>query len=110
MKTVLMASFFVCSCVSENERISEDPNQLELVIEDSIKINYLGRVDGLEFKNRKGVLFNFKENKLLEFDECGKILHEQSYPFDGPEKVLYPAQLKYTEEGKLYWVALRIQF
>ena len=86
----------VFSC-SEKPESNVQSNEWELVIEDSIQVDYLGRVDGLEFNNGKGVLFNFKENKLLEFDESGKILHEQSYPFDGPDKVFYPVQLKYAE-------------
>jgi hypothetical protein len=91
----------VFSC-SEKPESNVQSNEWELVIEDSIQVDYLGRVDGLEFNNGKGVLFNFKENKLLEFDESGKILHEQSYPFDGPDKVFYPVQLEYAEGGKLY--------
>ncbi|MDF2157572.1 hypothetical protein [Algoriphagus sp. CAU 1675] len=101
---VLMAAFFAWGCSSGNRETQtiSGSQEWELVIEDSIQVDYLGRVDGLEFKNGKGVLFNFKENKLLEFDKNGKILHAQSYPFDGPDKVFYPIQLKYTGNGKLY--------
>ena len=94
----LMLAF---SC-SEKPASNVKSNEWELIIEDSIQVDYLGRVDGLEFKDGKGVLFNFKENKLLEFDSSGKILHEQSYPFDGPDKVHYPMQLKYSNSEKLY--------
>ena len=94
--------FILLSCNQESKKSESLSNEWELAIVDSIQVDYLGRVDGLEFKNGKGVLFNFKENKLLEFDESGKILHEQSYPFDGPDKVFYPVQLKYDGDGKLY--------
>ncbi|MCU0402222.1 MAG: hypothetical protein MUE75_14655 [Algoriphagus sp.] len=99
---LLVIPFILVSCNQESKKPESLSNEWELVIVDSIQVDYLGRVDGLEFKDGKGVLFNFKENKLLEFDESGKILNEQSYPFDGPDKVFYPVQLKYAEDGKLY--------
>lgn len=105
MKNQLLPLLAFCpllfSC-GENADSSSSSNEWELIIVDSIQVDYLGSVDGAEFKNGKGVIFNFKENKLLEFDETGKILHEQSYPFDGPDKVFYPTQLKYSDDGKLY--------
>ena len=94
--------FLILVSCGEKPDSSTQTYEWELVILDSIQVDYLGRVDGLEFKDGKGVLFNFKENKLLEFVESGKILHEQSYPFDGPDKVFYPVQLKYAEDGNLY--------
>jgi hypothetical protein len=99
---VLITAFFVWGCGSSEESISEGSNEWELVIEDSIQVDYLGTVHGAEFNNGKGIIFNFKENKLIQFDESGKILHEQAYPFDGPDKVFYPMQLKTTTEGELY--------
>ncbi|MDP2041513.1 MAG: hypothetical protein Q8S14_01440 [Algoriphagus sp.] len=89
------------SC-SEKTDSSSNSNEWELVIEDSIQVDYLGTVHGAEFNDGKGIIFNFKENKFIQFDERGKILHEQAYPFDGPDKVFYPMQLKTTTEGKLY--------
>lgn len=99
---VLVTLFFIWSCGSSEEKKNTDLLTWELEIVDSIQADYLGTVDGVEFKNGKGVIFNFKENKLIEFDESGKILHEKSYTIDGPEKVFYPVQLRYTNEGRLY--------
>jgi hypothetical protein len=99
--SILLGLLAACG-KNENQELKNQSNIWDLEIIDSIQVDYLGSVEGLEFKNGKGVLFNFKENKLLEFDSSGKILHEQSYPFDGPDKVFYPVQLKYTNDGKLY--------
>lgn len=85
--------------VSDLENFS---NEWELVILDSIQVDYLGSVGGGDFRNGKGVIFNFQENKLIEFDSMGSILHESSYPTDGPGKVQYPTQLRYTEDGRLF--------
>lgn len=90
---------FSCSKKTDSNVIS---NEWELMIEDSIQVDYLGIVHGAEFRDGKGIIFNLKENKLIQFDESGKILHEQAYPFDGPNKVYYPMQLNLTSEGKLY--------
>jgi len=62
-----------------DESISEGSNEWKLVIEDSIQVEYLGEVHGGEFRDGKGIIFNFKENKLIQFNESGKILHEQAF-------------------------------
>lgn len=90
---------------TEGEKVSEnssDSNEWELVILDSIQVDYLGTVGGGDFRNGKGVIFNFQENKLIEFDTTGKIHYEVSYPKDGPGKVRYPTQLRYTADGRLF--------
>lgn len=98
---LLAFCFLVFSC-SEKTDSNVISNEWELMIEDSIQVDYLGIVHGAEFRDGKGIIFNLKENKLIQFDESGKILHEQAYPFDGPNKVYYPMQLNLTSEGKLY--------
>jgi hypothetical protein len=98
----LAVILFSCGEADKSSLAKEDSNEWELVILDSIQVDYLGTVHGGTFQNGKGIIFNFKENKLIQFDETGKILHEQSYPFEGPEKVFYPMQLKTSLEGNLY--------
>lgn len=100
--SVLGIVLFVSGCGTSEEKRNIDSLTWELEIVDSIQVDYLGTVEGAEFKNGKGIIFNFTENKLIQFDESGKILHEQSYLFDGPDKVFYPVQLKTTSDGKLY--------
>ncbi|WP_375585811.1 hypothetical protein [Cyclobacterium xiamenense] len=39
---------------------------------------------------------------MIAFDSTGKIHHETSYPTDGPGKVQYPTQLRYTDDGRLF--------
>ncbi|WP_339925179.1 hypothetical protein [uncultured Cyclobacterium sp.] len=98
---ILFVSQIACSekKVSDVEAFS---NEWELLILDSIQVDYLGTVDGGDFRNGKGVIYNFEENKLIAFDSSGKINYEISYPKDGPEKVEYPTQLKYTEDGSVF--------
>lgn len=101
---ILLIGVFICSC-SEREKGAHntaDSNEWELVILDSIQVDYLGSVDGGDFRKGKGVIFNFQENKLVEFDANGKITYETSYPKDGPGKVQYPSQLRYTQDRKLF--------
>lgn len=101
---ILLIWVVICSC-SEREKDAhntDDSNEWELVILDSIQVDYLGNIDGGDFRNGIGVFFNFQENKLIEFDANGTITHETSYPKDGPGKVQYPSQLRYTEDGRLF--------
>jgi hypothetical protein len=104
-KLLLLSIPFVlllaCSEKQESSQEKSISNEWELVILDSIQVDYLGTVGGADFKNGIGVLYDFKENKLIKFDDSGKILHEQSYPTEGPSKVQYPTQIKILQEGNI---------
>ena len=102
LPVLLISSFFACSS-SENtdKETAESSNEWELQILDSIQVDYLGTVDGGDFRNGIGVIFNLKQNKLIKFDDSGKILYEESYPKEGPGKVQYPTQIKILQEGDI---------
>jgi len=94
--------FFSCSSPeTKSEKPEELSNEWELVILDSIQVDYLGTVDGGDFNDGVAVIHNMKENRLIKFDEKGKILHNQTYPIEGPGKVYYPSQLKILDDGNL---------
>lgn len=101
LKLFLIFSILSCSSKEKKETQAINSNEWELEILDSIKVDYLGTVDGGDFNNGTGVIFNFKENKLIKFDEKGKILFEQSYPFEGPGKIYYPTQIKILDNGEV---------
>lgn len=100
--SIFLLSFLFFGCNQEKNSINEQSNTWELEILDSIQVDYLGTADGGNFYKNQGIIFNFKENKLIKFDQTGKILNEISYPTDGPEMVHYPMQLKMTDEGTIY--------
>lgn len=99
---VIGALIFGCSERDIESQNITDSNEWELMILDSIQVDYLGSVSGGDFRNEKGVLFSFQGNKLIEFDSSGEIINESSYPIDGPGKVQYPTQLRYTADGRLF--------
>ncbi|UZD24641.1 hypothetical protein PBT90_14765 [Algoriphagus halophytocola] len=100
---VILSTLGSCTSSDNSETsAARNSNEWELQIMDSIRVDYLGSVDGGEFRNGKGVIFDFKKNSLVEFSENGKILHQQSYPSEGPGAVIYPTTLRYDEFGKLY--------
>ncbi|GAB2611665.1 hypothetical protein [Belliella aquatica] len=99
---VFGALIFACSERDKDSQNVADSNEWELVILDSIQVDYLGNVDGGDFRNEKGVLFSFQGNKLIEFNSSGEIINESSYPTDGPGKVQYPTQLRYTKDNRLF--------
>jgi len=99
---LILVSVYACTEGDKVSKNSSDSNKWELVILDSIQVDYLGRVDGGDFRNGKGVFYNFQENKLIEYNSIGEIHYETSYPKDGPGKVQYPTQLRYTADGRLF--------
>ena len=86
---------------SESETQPSLSNEWEIQILDSIQVDYLGTVDGGDFNDKTAVIFNFKENKLIKFDDTGKILFEQAYPTEGPGKLQYPTQIKILDDGNI---------
>jgi hypothetical protein len=109
---LLIIPFVLVFACGENKESSQEKsisNEWELVILDSIQVDYLGSVNGGEFRNGKGVIFDFKTNSLIEFDETGKILNQQSNPKEGPGAVIYPTTLRYDEFGKLYGMSFLTQ-
>ena len=97
----LSLAFLLFSCAKPHDENLSSSNEWELQIIDSIQVDYLGEVDGGDFREGVGVIFNFKENKLIKFDEGGKILFEQNYPTDGPGKLYYPTQLKILKSSDI---------
>ncbi|MBN3584500.1 hypothetical protein JYB64_19065 [Algoriphagus aestuarii] len=97
----IILTVFSCSAPTNKETKSISSNEWELEVLDSIQVDYLGTVDGGDFHNGTGVIFNFKENKLIKFDETGKILFEESYPKEGPSKIQYPTQIKILDDGSV---------
>ncbi len=101
---ILLVGVLICACSERGKDAGNiaDSNEWELVILDSIQVDYLGSVGGGDFRNGIGVFFNFQQNQLIEFDSIGRINYETSYPKDGPGKVEYPTQLRYTSDGRLF--------
>lgn len=61
--SLLFLTIFSCSSPkNESESPSINSNEWELQIVDSIQVDYLGCVNGGEFRNGKGVIFDFKTN------------------------------------------------
>ncbi len=101
---VLFGGIILTSCSDDIAREERDDVSVdwELVILDSIQVDYLGVARGGEFRNGKGVFFDFERNSLVEFDETGRILNKQEYPKEGPGAVSYPTTQRYSKEGTLY--------
>lgn len=100
---LLLISFFIsCSEPTKENDLSLDSTEWKLVILDSIQVDYLGTIGGADYRNGRGVFFNYRENKLITFDSTGKILHENSFPYEGPGSLYYPSKLRFTEGGGLF--------
>jgi hypothetical protein len=72
---IFILTIFACSEGDMDSLNNIDSNEWELVILDSIQLDYLGCVNQGDFRNGQGVFFNFQENKLNEFNSIGRIMN-----------------------------------
>lgn len=79
---------FFSSCTSnETENPEELSNEWELVILDSIQVDYLADIREGTFENGVGIIKDLMNPILVKFDSTGKILTKKEYPNDGPGTV-----------------------
>jgi len=85
----LIALSFSCSEQKPDSFEEEFSNEWELVILDSIQVDYLADVrDGI-FNNGIGLIKDIGSTTLIKFDSIGKILTKKQYPKEGPGIVLW---------------------
>lgn len=85
----LIALSFSCSEQKPDSFEEEFSNEWELVILDSIQVDYLADVrDGI-FNNGIGLIKDIGSTTLIKFDSTGKILTKKQYPKEGPGTVLW---------------------
>ncbi|WP_111671430.1 NHL repeat-containing protein [Algoriphagus litoralis] len=99
---VLIAAFFVWGCGSSNETSSDDSNEWELVIEDSIQVDFMGEIWMGTFENGKGIVKDITTQAVLQFDSTGKLLVNKVFPKDGPGKVDWFEGIVIEENGEIF--------
>ena len=92
---------FSCGPSSENQVISES-NEWELVIEDSIKVDILGKVYTGEFRDGIGLLFEYTSNTLYKINESGQVLAKNTFPESGPNSIKALNQVKIGPKGQIF--------
>lgn len=81
--------FFSCSKSEKKAPLVTGSNEWELVILDSIQVDYLGNVREGIFKNGFGLLKDFNDSKLIKFDTQGEIILVREFPQEGPGSIYF---------------------
>jgi hypothetical protein len=87
---ILLIWMSICSC-SERELNSQntaDSNEWELVILDSIQVDYLADIREGIFNNGIGLIKDISNSTLIKFDSTGNILVKKEFPKEGPGSVM----------------------
>lgn len=93
---------FLNSCQPSEEKKKSESNEWELVIEDSIQVDFMGEIWMGTFENRKGIVKDVSSEAVLQFDSTGKLLVNKIFPKDGPGKIDWFEGLIVDEKGEIY--------
>jgi hypothetical protein len=90
----------VFSC-SEKPESNVQSNEWELVIEDSIQVDYLADIREGTFNDGIGVIKDLMSTTLVKFDTTGKILTQKEFPKEGPGSITFLSTIHF-HEGKYF--------
>jgi hypothetical protein len=98
----LAVTLFSCGETDKSSLGKENSNEWELVVLDSIQVDYLGNISTGDFSNGLGLLFDYTTNSLIKIDYDGKVLTSQTYPKDGPNSISFITKVKMDPDGNSY--------
>ncbi|MCH7409000.1 hypothetical protein MM239_06315 [Belliella sp. DSM 111904] len=84
---ILGVLMIACSERVNDSQVKVDSNFWELVILDSIQVDYLADIREGTFSNGIGVIKDISRSTLLKFDSLGKVLVKKEFPKEGPGTV-----------------------
>lgn len=88
------------SC-SEKPASNVKSNEWELIIEDSIQVDYLADIREGTFNDGIGVIKDLMSTTLVKFDTTGKILTQKEFPKEGPGSITFLSTIHF-HEGKYF--------
>lgn len=99
----LILFFFSCSSSETESNKPEKPsNEWELVILDSIQVDYLANISTGDFKGGFGLLYDITANTLVKINYEGQVLTTHTYPKIGPNSISYVSTVKFDPYGNPY--------
>ncbi|WP_291781635.1 hypothetical protein [Cecembia sp.] len=81
--------FFSCSKSEKEASLATGSNEWELVILDSIQVDYLADIREGTFNNGIGLIKDISSRTLVKFDTTGRILLKKEFPQEGPGSVMW---------------------
>jgi hypothetical protein len=86
---LISVTFFACSKGDKVSKNNNDSNEWELVVLDSIQVDYLGNIREGIFSNGIGLVKDMASGTLIKFDSTGNVLIKKEFPKEGPGSVMW---------------------
>ncbi|WP_373497389.1 hypothetical protein [Aquiflexum sp.] len=86
---LIWVSIFSCTKREKNSQNIADSNEWELVILDSIQVDYLANIREGIFNNGVGLIKDISSSTLIKFDSTGNVLVKKEFPKEGPGSVMW---------------------
>jgi hypothetical protein len=99
--SLFLVLLFACGEKQESSQEDGNSNEWELVILDSIQVDYLADIREGIFNDGVGIIKDIMSTTLVKFDSTGKILAKKTYPKEGPGTVMWLETLL-QEDGMIY--------
>ncbi|MDX5337744.1 MAG: hypothetical protein LPK25_01875 [Cyclobacteriaceae bacterium] len=90
------------SCSGSEQKVLSSSNEWELVFEDSVQVNILGKVYTGEFRDGIGLLFEYTSNTLYKINESGQVLGKTTFPESGPNSINAVNLVKIGPKGQIF--------
>ena len=98
----ILLAFACTSPKKESENQSINSSEWELLVLDSIQVNYLGNISTGDFRDGKGLIYDYTANTLIKIDYEGNVLNTQPFPKNGPNSISFISTVKFDPEGNPY--------
>ncbi|EAZ80298.1 hypothetical protein [Algoriphagus machipongonensis] len=101
----LFLTLSLLSCATKENKESQSAqtsNEWELQILDSIQVDYLGEISTGDFRDGKGLLYDYKSNTLIKIDYEGQVLNTHTFAKDGPNSISFISTVKFDPDGNPY--------
>jgi len=86
---LILFAAFACTERDKAAKQSSYSNEWELVVLDSIQVDYLAEIREGIFSNGIGLIKNISRSHLIKFDSLGTILVKKEFPQEGPGSIRY---------------------
>jgi hypothetical protein len=96
VRNILVLFILLVYGCTEGNKVSNnrsDSNEWELLILDSIQVDYLADIREGIFSNGMGIIKAMSNNTLIKFDSMGNILVKKEFPQEGPGSIKWLATL-----------------
>ncbi|SHN07930.1 hypothetical protein SAMN04488057_10697 [Cyclobacterium lianum] len=96
--SILISGIISYSCGSGTG--DQEPGY-QLLILDTLSIGFQGEIHAGDFRDGRGVIYNYRSGEYLTFDSAGSVLARNRIPAQGENGLFYVNALEFTDEGEI---------